>query len=650
MCGITGFISSRNDFDNLKVLRAMTSELIHRGPDFGETYIDDRDGIYFGHRRLSILDLSKAGNQPMKSNSGRYIIVFNGEIYNHNNLRKMLKENFQFNNWKGNSDTETLINMFDYLGIAETLKLVEGMFALSVMDNKEKKVILARDRIGEKPLYFSKVKLYSDNFFLFSSELKSFHKFPYFKKDIDNKSLQLFFKYKYIPAPHTIFKDTYKLRPGSFIEVNIKSLEITEKLYWNTKSETRRAKNNLFKGTFEDAQKILSSKLKDAVKKQLISDVPLGAFLSGGVDSSLVVSIMREVSGSNVNTFNVGFNEIQYDESTYATEVANYLGTNHSQINVNAQDLINTIPKLPFLYDEPFSDSSQIPTYLISKFASTKVKVALSGDAGDELFSGYNRYLFVEKYWKVLSKIPLSFRLVLSKIILGFSTGQINYLNNQVNLSKFNKKQINLGQKLHKLAFSIKESDIYHFYDKVVSDWKDNDEDLFINEKKIEPQNINLKLDYFSDTEKFMFMDLIDYLPNDILCKVDRAAMSVSLETRLPFLDTEVIKFAWGLPLEYKQNKKGSKWILRKILNNYLPNDYIDRPKMGFGVPISKWFRNDLKVELRDMLELETLKKENVLNYKNIEKKWNEHISGKRNWQDELWSVVMFNLWKNEFK
>ena len=233
---------------------------------------------------------------------------------------------------------------------------------------------------------------------------------------------------------------------------------------------------------------------------------------------------------------------------------------------------------------------------------------------------------------------------------MGFSTGQINYLNNQVNLSKFNKKQINLGQKLHKLAFSIKESDIYHFYDKVVSDWKDNDEDLFINEKKIEPQNINLKLDYFSDTEKFMFMDLIDYLPNDILCKVDRAAMSVSLETRLPFLDTEVIKFAWGLPLEYKQNKKGSKWILRKILNNYLPNDYIDRPKMGFGVPISKWFRNDLKVELRDMLELETLKKENVLNYKNIEKKWNEHISGKRNWQDELWSVVMFNLWKNEFK
>lgn len=650
MCGINGFYSKySNNFDN--IIAKMNSAISHRGPDTNGIWSDSNSGIVFGHQRLSIIDLSIAGNQPMQSNSGRFILTYNGEVYNHLEIRRELKHKNSNTKWRGSSDTETLLEAIDYWGIEIALQKIDGMFAFGLWDKKKRSLILARDRAGEKPLYYGWQGEGKNKVFLFGSELKALKTHPMFSGEINRNSIALQLRHNCIPAPYSIYKDIHKLMSGNYLELKEsdlkKNLLPISKSYWSYTETAKNQNNNHFSLSEEDIKKDLEKHLKLSVKKQMISDVPLGAFLSGGIDSSTIVALMQSQSSNPVKTFTIGFSENDYDESKYAKKIANHLGTDHTELYVSSKKAMDVIPKIPCIYDEPFSDSSQIPTFLVSQLAKNHVKVAISGDGGDELFCGYNRYLMSKKFLNMFRFIPLSLRKTLASSIQLISSQNWNKISNY--LPGLN-DHVNFGDKIHKGASVLESQTLYDYYYKLCSHWK-NPNKVVVNckEPKTLLTDLNQDLKNFDIQQQMMILDFITYLPDDILTKVDRAAMACSLETRVPFLDHKLIEHVWKIPHSLKFRNGKGKWILRQILEQYVPKDLTERPKMGFGVPIGIWLRGPLKDWAENLLSEKRLKQEGFFNPKPIRDKWMEHLSGKKNWQYDLWDILMFQAWIDEY-
>jgi len=640
MCGFVGFFDKSVTADRAEiVLTLMNDGIVHRGPDDSGIWFDTEARLGFGHRRLSILDLSSAGHQPMFSNEKRFVIAFNGEIYNHLLLREELKNEGHMIDWNGHSDTETLLAGFECWGIKETLEKSVGMFAFSVWDNKSKKLTLGRDRIGEKPLYYG----WQKELLLFGSELKALKAHPNFNAHINRDAITLLLRHNYIPAPYSIYQGIKKLMPGHLLEIDLQNKTSTTTQYWSARSICELSKNNIFTGSAEDAVDKLESVLKDSINQQMLADVPLGAFLSGGIDSSVIVALMQAQSERPIKTFSIGFNEEGYNEAVHARAVAEHLGTEHTELYVTPQEAMAVIPKLVELYDEPFSDSSQIPTYIVAKMARKHVTVALSGDAGDELFCGYNRYIMTKNLWSKLSIIPVFIRSGASTLIRIIPIKNWNKLNN-ILPSKF--KMSNLGDKMHKAAGVLTSKTVSDLYKGLVSHWHDPEQIVIgSKEPKTALTDPERTPQLSNNIEQMMALDSISYLPDDILTKVDRACMGVSLEGRIPFLNHKVFEFAWSLPLEYKLRGGTAKWCLKQVLYKHVPKSLIERPKMGFGVPIDVWLRGPLKNWAEELLDESRLKDEGFFESAPIRKMWLEHQLGKRNWQYQLWDILMFQLW-----
>ena len=649
MCGISGFYSrSSSTFDNVVV--KMNLAISHRGPDSNGTWSDKDSGIVLGHQRLSIIDLSLAGHQPMRSSSDRFILTYNGEVYNHLEIRKQIENENSNIKWRGNSDTETLIEAIDLWGVEIALQKIDGMFAFAVWDQKTRSLTLARDRIGEKPLYYGWQGKGENKVFLFGSELKALKVHPEFNREISRDAIALQLRHLCIPAPYSIYKDIYKLLPGHYLQLSEndlkKNLLPNSKSYWSLTEKAIYGNNNRLNLEEKDIQKELEKFLLTSVKKQMISDVPIGVFLSGGIDSSTVAALMQSQSDNPIKTFTIGFDENDYNEAIYAKQIANHLGTDHTELYVSSKKALDVIPNLPTIYDEPFSDSSQIPTYLVSQLARQNVKVALSGDGGDELFCGYNRHVMSKKFSNILRLMPLSLRKTLSFGIKSISPQ---------NWSKISKllpglnHYANFGDKIYKGANALEANTLYDLYYKLCSYWQ-NPTEAVINSK--EPNTLLNKfqpeLNGLNNQQKMMALDFVTYLPNDILVKVDRAAMASSLETRAPFLDHKLIEFVWKIPhsLKYKNNQ--GKWILRQILNQYVPKKLTERPKMGFEIPLGNWLRGSLRDWTENLLNEKRLQQEGYFNPKLIRDKWAEHLSGKKNWQNQLWNVLMFQAWMDK--
>ncbi|WP_287600198.1 asparagine synthase (glutamine-hydrolyzing) [Thiothrix sp.] len=644
MCGLAGYLEYQSTRIKPEILLSnMTNTITHRGPDDSGVWYCSRTGIGLAHRRLSIVDLSSSGHQPMQAANGRYVIVFNGEIYNHNKLRAELEQVGQAPTWRGHSDTETLLASFEAWGIETTLLRCIGMFAIALWDKQTQILTLARDRIGEKPLYYG----WQGDTFLFGSELKAIKAHPAFRASIDRNALCLYVRHNYIPAPYSIYQGIAKLTPGCILSISRQQREPDIKTYWSGAEIATQGKARLFTGTAEDAVTALESLLKDAIGQQMMADVPLGAFLSGGIDSSTVVALMQAQASRPVKTFSIGFHDDLYNEAPHAKAIAQYLGTDHTELYVTPDDGIAIIPRLPTLYDEPFADSSQIPTLLVSSLARQHVTVSLSGDAGDELFAGYNRYPITANVWNRLSHIPRPLRQLTANAITGISPTSWNRIAAALQgvIPAF-KQWKNLGEKLHKGASAMVSKSSADLYLSMTSFW-DNPSSLVIG--GVEPPTFltgNMPaLDSLSTVECMMALDLLSYLPDDILCKVDRAAMGISLESRVPFLDHRVVEFAWSLPMEYKLREGQTKWALRQVLYRHVPKTLIERPKWGFGVPIDNWLRGSLRDWAENLLDETRLQQEGYFNPAPIRQKWAEHLSGKRNWQHHLWIVLMFNAW-----
>lgn len=645
MCGIVGFIS-KNQIDFESVCHEMVKPLNHRGPDHSDIWVSKEHGIALGHTRLSILDLSSAGHQPMNSSCERYVLIFNGEIYNHMQIREELALYGYSTGWKGHSDTETILAAFSTWGIKKSLERTVGMFALALWDRQERKLILARDRMGEKPVYYG----WQNNTFLFGSELKALKAHPEFKNDINRDSLCLLLRHNTIPYPYSIYQGIFKLAPGSMLTLELGNRELEIKDYWSMKEAVQSALDNPFKGTEEMALLELESVLSKAISDQMLSDVPLGAFLSGGIDSSTVVALMQSQSSKRIKTFSIGFNEKGFDEAKHAKEVAEYLGTEHTELYITPSEALNVIPHLPIMYDEPFSDSSQIPTYLVSKLAKQSVSVSLSGDGGDELFGGYNRHVWVKSIWEKTRHLPLFSRRLIFYAITSLSPSAWNQFFLKFSTALPSRYQATQpGDKMYKLANVITAKNPDQMYRNLVSHWNRPDSIVLGSE---EPNTLLSDISIMpnlSDIEqRMMFLDAVTYLPNDILTKVDRAAMAVSLETRVPMLDHRVVEFAWRLPLNMKIKDGEGKWILRQLLYKHVPKKLVERPKMGFGIPIDSWLRGPLIDWAENLLEPSRLRQEGYFNAEVVRRKFEEHISGKHDWQHHLWDVLMFQAWLEE--
>jgi len=635
LCGIAGFLGSVHKPEEL--LTNMANAIQHRGPDDKGIWLDQTKEIGLAHTRLSILDLSSAGYQPMHSLSDRYLIVFNGEIYNHAIIRAEL-DSINARNWLGYSDTETLLAAIEQWGLELTLRKAKGMFALSLWDRQTQTLSLARDRMGEKPLYYGWV----EDCFVFASELKAIKKFPGFNNKVDRSALALFLRFNSIPAPYSIYQNIFKLEPGCIASMIYGSKEINQTHFWSTETIYKKGAASRFSGNENDAVDALEDVLKRAVNLQMQADVPLGAFLSGGIDSSAIVALMQSQSSKKINTFSIGFDVKEFNEAEHARAVAMHLGTYHTDMYITQRDALDVIPFLPDIYDEPFADSSQIPTYLVSRLAKQKVTVALSGDAGDELFGGYNRYFLTNQLFSKMNKIPIFLRRLITSSILGVSQDNWDKILGRI----LSKRFVNVGFKLHKGANVLSSKSIRELHFKLVSQIE-SPENWLINSKEYSTF-LNDDVEHFSSLdpiEQMMAYDLVTYLPTDILTKVDRAAMAASLETRVPFLDTSVIEFSASLPLEYKIRDGVTKWVLREVLYKYVPKDLIERPKMGFGVPLGEWLRGPLRDWAESLLDAKQLRDEGFFNVSLLRQKWHEHLSGKYNWQHQLWNVLMFQAW-----
>ena len=662
MCGLAGMLSSSpKDYISGQVAK-MTSFLHHRGPNDEGLWSDDN--VCLGQRRLSIIDLSEAGAQPMQSECGRYVLVYNGEIYNHFNIRKKLEIEGVAPNWRGHSDTETVLAAIKAWGIDNTLNVSNGMFALALWDKKTKCLILARDRIGEKPLYWG----WAGKDFIFGSELKSLRVHSEFPRTICSKALMQYLRFVYVPAPRSIHPGIYKLEPGTILSIkgrpptkypldplrpgdHYENLSIRK--FWDLNKEIEYGLQDPIKDETE-AVNSTEQVLSKAVKGQMISDVPLGAFLSGGIDSSSIVALMQAQSSKPVKTFTIGFDEMDFNEASHASAVAQHIGTEHNEIFLTDDDARAVIPKLPWLYDEPFADSSQIPTHLVCRAAREQVTVALSGDGGDEMFGGYNRHIHGHKLWQTMSFTPSIMRSFIGQVIKTVPNNTWDKVGEFYNFIKSGRTGIsNLSLKMQMLGdrFSfIKSFD--DLYLNMISIWTEPEKLLKTNVQ--EPSSIlNDEICKFGSedpTIKMIIQDIRTYLPDDILCKVDRASMGVSLETRAPFLDKDVIRLASRLPINMKIRNGYGKWALRKVLYRYVPQEIFNRPKKGFAIPLGKWLRGPLRDWADDLLSVERLISDDLFNTDVIRKIWNEHLSLKKDRSTMLWAILMFQAWNSSIK
>jgi len=644
MCAITGALSNCKSLVTPTVVSEMSNAMINRGPDSSGVWCDKLSGISLGHQRLAILDISSAGHQPMVSNSGRYVISFNGEIYNHLKLRSEIEVKNEGLVWGGTSDTETLLECFEQWGIEDTLKQIEGMFAIAVWDKKSKELRLIRDRFGEKPIYYGWQGDYKNRAFIFASELKALKKHPAFSNEIETAGVFSLCKYGFIPQPISIYKNIFKLAPGSILTVSLDSPDPIISIYWSSVQVASRNLDNKFNGSLNEAVLKLKQLLGESIQGAMLSDVPVGVYLSSGIDSTLIAAIMQAYSTKKLSAFTIGFEDKNYDESAQAARIAEHLGMNHHVLKLTPEIMMNAIHEMPHVYDEPFADSSQIPTYLVSKFAAKYVKVCLSGDGGDELFCGYTRHNHRLKNFLSHNVFSCKIKLILAKCLLQIPTSQLNYL-----VSFFCTKYQNIGEKIHKFAYVIQSNSEFEYYDRLLSFGSDNLpflNDIFI-EKFINDKEIQL-LNNCEFIDKIMLLDTVFYLPNDILTKVDRASMSVSLETRAPFLNKNLFQFANSLPMHMKIKDGTSKLILRKVLEFFIPSSLMKGPKKGFSIPLAEWLRGPLKEWAGNLLSEHSISKSGILDPKVVQTVWQEHLSGKKNFQHLLWSILMFQAWYEE--
>ena len=637
MCGIAGFLTSRNASGSLaNHARAMTACIAHRGPDDDGIWTDEAAGLALGHRRLAIIDLSPAGHQPMTSACGRYVTVFNGEIYNYRALRAEIDAQASVD-WRGHSDTEVMLEAMSRWGVEQTLPRLNGMFAIAVWDRRERRLHLARDRFGEKPLYYGK----AGDTVLFGSELKALQAHPAFSAEIDRDALTLYLRHNYIPAPHTIWKGVAKLEPAHHLIVEADGTIGAARPYWSFEAVARAGTAHPTTDAVELVDE-LDSVLSRAIGLRMEADVPLGAFLSGGIDSSLIVALMQRQSTRPVKTFTIGFSDKAYNEAELAKAVARHLGTEHHELYVTPEDALALIPSLPAIWDEPFADSSQIPTYMVSRMTREHVTVALSGDAGDELFGGYNRYVLTNRIWSATGWLPRLVRPALGALLRAPATGDI--AQRLSNLLPASYRQQAVRDRLPKIADVMEASDHWEVYRHLVSHFADP-ASLVLG--GTEPATLLNRAppDLGDPIHTMMYLDTLTYLPDDILTKVDRASMAVSLEARVPFLDPDVAEFAWRLPMSAKIQQSTGKRILRELLYRHVPQAIIDRPKMGFGVPIDEWLRGPLVAWADGLLARERLEREGVFAVEPIVRMWEEHRSGKRRWHYKLWTILMFQAW-----
>ncbi len=651
MCGITGFIdtSRQTTRDALRVrVSRMTDTLRHRGPDDSGSWVDQETGVAFGHRRLSIIDLSPEGHQPMLSSCGRYVIVFNGEIYNFHEIRKMLDDSNGDTKWRGHSDTEVMLEAIRQWGLEQAIQTFNGMFAFALWDRKEHVLSLARDRFGEKPLYYG----WAGKTFLFGSELKSLRAHPDFRREINRDSLALYLRHNYIPAPYSIYNNVYKLPAGTFLTLDITKNDSasTIKPYWLLKDVVEYGTQHPFHGSDEDTILQLDSLLREAVKMRMEADVPLGALLSGGIDSSLVVALMQAQSTNRIKTFSIGFQEETHNEAGYAKAVAEHLNTEHTELYITPKHAISIIQRLPNIYDEPFSDSSQIPTFFVAELARKSVTVSLSGDGGDEIFGGYNRYFTARALLQRMEKLPA--------ILRKTGAGLLTLLPHSAWDALFKKlypvlpgriKFPNPGEKLNKLAHILTLDHTEDVYTYLISHFRNPASVVLNASEPLTPLTDPAQWPALTDISlKMMYFDTMMYLPDDILTKVDRASMAVSLETRIPLLDHRVAEFSWQLPLIMKFRNNRGKLILRKILHNYVPEKLIERPKMGFALPYGTWLTQELRDWAEALLDEKRLQHEGFFVSESIRNLWQDHLTGKHNWQYHLWDILMFQAWLDE--
>ena len=619
MCGIAGLCNWKADAE--KNILKMNARMHHRGPDAGGIWIDNESGVAFGHRRLSIVDLTEAGAQPMHSKSSRFVMAFNGEIYNYKEIADRLTREKKVTAFRGSSDTEVLLESFENYGIENTLEQCKGMFAIALYDKKEKILYLMRDRVGEKPLYYGFV----NNSFVFASDLGSISSLDGFQNEIDRKVLGIYFIHGYIPAPYSIYESIYKLEPGCVLKIGQPFSEYHISPYWSIREIAKKGEANRFEGSEKEAANELERLLKEAIKGQMVADVPVGAFLSSGIDSTTIVALMQSLSDRKVRSFTIGVEDSKYNEATIAKEIAQHLGTDHTELYITEEDAKKVIPNLAYQYGEPFADSSQIPTYLVSKMTREHVTVSLSGDAGDELFCGYGTYRSVERIWNKMNAIPYGIRSLSSKLLLN---GPLNL--NQIHRTK---------------AMLLGARNPAHLYE------LSNEEDPVCKKIALERQVYSYKHneyanDLLKDTKSnIMLMDMQMYHPDDILVKVDRAGMAVSLESRIPMLDKDVVEFSWKIPIEYKYQDGITKKVLRDIVYQYVPKELLERPKRGFSIPISKWLREpELRKWAETLIDKKTLISQGFLDAEVVWSLWDDYMEHGV-WRVQIWFILMFQEW-----
>lgn len=605
-------------------MERMNRRMAHRGPDASGVWVSADGRVALGHQRLSIVDLSETGAQPMLSHSGRYVIVFNGEIYNHRKLADRLLAEKKVTSFRGTSDTEVLLEAFEAYGVEKAIGLCKGMFAIALYDIKEQVLYLLRDRVGEKPLYYGFV---GGETFAFASEIGVLTEMDNFDNPMNTDVLDIYFTHGYIPAPYSIYRDIYKLEPGTILKIKspFNKTDIARSVYWSMKETAQRGQSRPFAGTRQEASGELERLLKASIEEQMEADVPVGAFLSAGIDSSTIVALMQSLYNGRVRSFTIGMNEQGYDEAAAAAEIAGHLGTEHTQLYITEQDAVRVIPELAHMFGEPFADSSQIPTFLVSRMTREHVTVSLSGDGGDELFGGYTSYGSVSRIWNKMKGIPLWLRRPCSSIVLHSPLAKNPVLRTKGTLlgAKGPGRLYELSYETDPLTRRISKShaDCPYQYSE-------------FEEGCLAEPNHNV-----------MLMDLLMYHPDDILVKVDRTAMAVSLETRVPMLDKDVVEFAWSLPIEYKRQGDMGKLVLRDVLYRYVPREMMERPKKGFSIPIDKWLlKPELKRWAEALIDRETLKRQGVLDADVVWRIW-EDFTLRGIWRIQIWFILMFQEW-----